>query len=299
MPQRKTILEVIQEHSAPMEPTPTGREPRLRKLPGVRAVVFDVYGTLIQSGVGDISLADTDASNKESAIREALAAAGLTVTDSGVNPLAQLFQDTLSAHQDIRRSDGVDNPEVDIEAVWEDYLTELDAAGVIQGSTKGNVIKNLAVQYEVRVNPVWPMPGMEEMLAELRGKKMPLALVSNAQFYTHLLFPALLDQPLDSLGFIEEACVWSYQLRRGKPSFGLYETCAEYFESKLAIKPAQILYVGNDMLNDIYPAHSIGFKTALFAGDGRSLRLREDREECQDLEPDLVITGLRQILECV
>ena len=57
------------------------------------------------------------------------------------------------------------------------------------------------------------------------------------------------------------------------------------------------LYLGNDMLNDIYPAQKVGFKTALFAGDARSLRLREDDPGCKNLSPDIIITDLIQLLD--
>jgi len=53
------------------------------------------------------------------------------------------------------------------------------------------------------------------------------------------------------------------------------------------------------MRNDILPAKKIGFNTALFAGDARSLRMREDDPECIRTSPDLVITDLIQLLEYV
>ena len=56
------------------------------------------------------------------------------------------------------------------------------------------------------------------------------------------------------------------------------------------------LYVGNDMLNDIYPAQKTGFITGLFAGDARSLRLRSDEPACKNLSADIVITDLIQLL---
>jgi putative hydrolase of the HAD superfamily len=61
------------------------------------------------------------------------------------------------------------------------------------------------------------------------------------------------------------------------------------------VSPASVLYIGNDMLNDIYPARQTGFKTALFAGDERSLRLRSDDPRCRGLRADLVITDLSQL----
>jgi len=51
------------------------------------------------------------------------------------------------------------------------------------------------------------------------------------------------------------------------------------------------------MLNDILPAQRIGFKTALFAGDKRSLRLRPDDARCEDIVPDIIVTDLLQLVE--
>ena len=46
------------------------------------------------------------------------------------------------------------------------------------------------------------------------------------------------------------------------------------------VQAPEVLYVGNDILNDIlkniWPAATVGWETALFAGDKRSLRLRTD-----------------------
>ena len=54
--------------------------------------------------------------------------------------------------------------------------------------------------------------------------------------------------------------------------------------------------MGNDMLNDILPARSVGFRTALFAGDKRSLRLRRDDPRCNNLKPDMILTDLIQLV---
>src|SRR5690606_5884506 len=37
----------------PRHPLPTGWMPRLKPLPGIRAVIFDIYGTLLISAAGD------------------------------------------------------------------------------------------------------------------------------------------------------------------------------------------------------------------------------------------------------
>ena len=53
------------------------------------------------------------------------------------------------------------------------------------------------------------------------------------------------------------------------------------------------------MLNDVLPAKQVGFRTALFAGDRRSLRQREDDLRVSKIVPDLVLTELGQLDGCI
>ena len=84
----------------------------------------------------------------------------------------------------------------------------------------------------------------------------------------------------------------------GKPSTALYKEIAQTIATQ-DLSPAEVLFVGNDMRNDIWPASQVGMKTALFAGDQRSLRLREDDPRVSDTVPDIVITELSQLLDCL
>ena len=78
----------------------------------------------------------------------------------------------------------------------------------------------------------------------------------------------------------------------------LFNAAAEVL-SAYGIGPPEVLYVGNDMLNDILPASSVGFRTALFAGDARSLRRRQGDGRVARIVPDLVLTRLSQLQECI
>ena len=127
----------------------------------------------------------------------------------------------------------------------------------------------------------------------MRRQGLVLGLVSNAQFYTPLMFHALLGESLTTLGFDPSACAFSYQMHEAKPSTGIFQRALEALAVQQGIRPAQTLYVGNDMLKDIWPAHRLGCRTVLFAGDRRSLRLREHDERCASVKPDYVINDLR------
>ena len=46
--------QIFHQLSQPLEPIPTGVSPQLSPVVDIRAVLFDIYGTLIISGCGDI-----------------------------------------------------------------------------------------------------------------------------------------------------------------------------------------------------------------------------------------------------
>jgi putative hydrolase of the HAD superfamily len=109
------------------------------------------------------------------------------------------------------------------------------------------------------------------------------------------MFPAFLEKAHSEIGFDPDLCAWSFQLLEAKPSPNLFCGVVERLQHQYGISPEETIYVGNDKLNDIWPATQLGLKTALFAGDQRSLRLREDDTRCSNLEPDLIITELSQL----
>ena len=276
---------------------PDDATPRLPKLQGIRAVVFDVYGTLFSSGVGDISLATEE--DRDAAIRATLRDQGIDILPSAAGIR---FDDALHAvihsHQDARRSQGIEYPEVDIRDCWRELIKDLGDTHHIAVPAELD-IDTLAVDYETRVNPTQPMPKLKEVLQTLHQRGIFLNIISNAQFYTPLLFEAFLGQTITELGFSDRANVWSYAELEGKPSKALYQYAAERLRQEHFLHPEQCLYIGNDMRNDIWPAQSLGFRTALFAGDRLSLRRRSDHPRLRDLQPDCEITTLEQIFEVI
>jgi len=292
-------VDIIRNHSREMEPVATGVEPKLTKLKGVRCVLFDIYGTLFQSGVGDISLVAQDKSaERERLIRESIEEVGFMLQDEKT-PINELFLDTIKAEQDIKRDNGTPFPEVDIIGVWEDLIGQLEAYDLIKGRTTKNNLMQLASLFESRVNPVYPMPGVLDVFEGCLDKGKSLGLVSNAQAFTPLLFEAFFEDGPHDLGLEELLCVYSYEHGVAKPGQELYQIAMERMQALDGITPEQTLYVGNDIRNDIWPARELGFRTALFAGDQRSLRLREDDADCREVQPDAVVTELEQIVECV
>ena len=193
---------------------------------------------------------------------------------------------------------GIEFPEVEIRAVWQDFLSGLKEDGHLQ-DTELPPVEPIAVEFECRVNPVQQMPGLQSCLAGVKKSDHVMGIISNAQFYTPLLFSGLLDASLRELGFREKVSVWSYKLLEGKPSQRLYSIAAETLQEVYAIEPPEVLYIGNDIRNDIWRAQAIGFRTGLFAGDALSLRRRADDPCCREVVADLELTHLDQLADCL
>jgi putative hydrolase of the HAD superfamily len=278
--ERLRLVSFIRKSSVPMVPDPPPLPPELetlRAMPteagGIRAVLFDVYGTLFCSAAGDISIAaNTEKTGmaQGAALDELAGQYGIFGVD-----MRSWFRDKVA---EIHRARSAETqwPEVKVEEIWGD--------------------RELALRYELAVNPVYPMPGAAETIAALRRTGCIMGIVSNAQFFTPLLFEAFFNAPPEGLGFDPDLLIWSYEMGEAKPSPRLFQTAARALEAKGAA-PAECAFVGNDMLSDMYGATNAGFRGVLFAGDSRSLKLRKDNPLACDVRPFAVIRELAELVK--
>lgn len=290
---REPLIRRLQELSRPLIPIAASLKADYHHLPGIKALIFDIYGTLFISGSGDIGTLETLSASGGKAMQEALAMLSPPVQQAGSRG-SELFHSIIRQEHSRQIERGIQYPEVEIRKVWEEALVVLNYEGLYRGIITTESIERIAVEYECLVNPVWPMPGLKDLLEKL-SERLQLGIVSNAQFFTPLLFPALIGRTHAQLGFKEDLCFWSYRRLEAKPSAALFIALKDSLKKSYNILPAETLYVGNDLLNDILPAAELGFKTALFAGDSRSLRLREDDPRTKDTEADIIITSLAQL----
>jgi len=273
--------EWLTDYLAAMSPLPTSITPVGGLVGKIQCVLFDIYGTLFISGSGDISVARKSSSPNQKL--EHL----VHQYDVGKTPqalVAELHDVIESKHRRLKDND-IDYPEIEIDQIWQQILGIDDILR----------IRQFAIEYELIVNPVYPMPNLKNLLAACRQQNLAMGIISNAQFFTPLLFEWFLDARMENLGFDSELIFLSYQVGCAKPSQVLFKMAESAIKAK-GFDTTAALFVGNDMLNDIYPAHQLGFQTALFAGDARSLRLRTDDARCLNLSADLILTDLDQLI---
>jgi len=283
------LLRHIRELSRPASPDPPALPSRFysllsRPLPRKpQAVLFDIYGTLFTSASGDISTIDQR--DNTPAVASALEVVGAgPLSGEATTALANRFRTEIEREHRRSRSAGMLFPEVDVRELWRRAIADLSILNA------PGMVERFAVCYEMAANPVWPMPGAAALLSRLRDR-LPIGIVSNAQFFTPLLFPGLLGLTIGELGFQPDLVSFSYEQRIAKPDTHLLDRPLAALADQ-GIDSSQVVYVGNDMLNDVATAAATGCMTILFAGDRRSLRLRDNHAAVGSLAPDSVVQTL-------
>lgn len=245
-----------------------------------RAILFDVYGTLLSSLSGDIA----DAWTWQRGSLDALARE--CAKNCTGEELKAYFSSAVKGEH-LKGFAQTPYPEVRAEELWDEFPARRESCSA----------RELALRFELAVNPVRPMPGLERLMGRLKESSLPVGIISNAQFYTPISMAAF-DASPDTAPFSPDLCFWSFVYREAKPAPALFEHAKAALLSR-GISPRDCLFVGNDLLNDIYAADQMGFSTALFAGDAASLRLREGNPVCTGVLPDLCLASLDELTSLI
>jgi FMN phosphatase YigB (HAD superfamily)/glycosyltransferase involved in cell wall biosynthesis len=209
-----------------------------------RAVIFDIYGTLLIAAPGGVKpdpLADP-------VLRDILRQFG---HPPPLSPSSDLHAAVLRHHANA----GVPYPEVDLRALWREILS------FSPGTDTGPLVEAI----EAAWHPATPMPGAENLIQRLSRSGISLGLLSNAQSNTLASLGGVADL------FAPELTLLSYQHGLAKPAPELFQILRDRLAGR-GITPAETLFIGNDPLQDIVPAAAAGFRTALFTGHPDSLR---------------------------
>ena len=92
------LIARLRRHAHALTPIPTDQQARLQRLPAVRSVLFDVYGTLFVSASGDI--AASDGRERTRAMAQALKAVGIPADRSTADRAAAVLVGAITrAHE--------------------------------------------------------------------------------------------------------------------------------------------------------------------------------------------------------
>lgn len=293
-----------------VECTPIDYPSQCDHLSDVRAVICDVYGTLVHYWRDGFA----DTAQKEllllQAFRTVITAFGMEAALTRINPsvspektVYDFYNGLITLQHDQAKGKGVALPEIAIEKIWEIIITILKRNGYeipLDGSVSVREFsRKVAWTYNFHALGRELYPGVVDALSGLKNKNMVLGLLSNAQFYTPIDLTLMVrDQSNNTFDdifelFDDELSFLSYEYLVAKPDQllfrKLYDALYEY-----QILPSQTVFVGNDLVTDIEPAQRIGMKTAFFTGDSNSTFMGELRGT---VIPDITFTSWEDLAD--
>jgi FMN phosphatase YigB (HAD superfamily) len=216
----------------------------------IRAVIFDIYGTLLEVGPPP---ADVEA-RWEFLWKNTLAVpARLTLAEFAV-----ACEKIIVREHDTARAAGTRYPEILWPSVAQEVLPELKR--LTDAERDDFLFRHSQLQRTVRL-----MAGAAETLALLAERKVMLGLASNCQPYTlRELDGGLSAAKLDRSIFMPELCFFSFVAGFSKPDPQVFRRLRDRLQTH-GVSPGETLVVGDRLDNDVEPAETQGFQTWLLA----------------------------------
>ena len=249
----------------------------------IKAIIFDIYGTLLKQGDLDNSLAKKEMLLK--AFSNIKKKYNLKATP---NELLDLFVSSIDKIHRIKRARGIRSPEVKIEKIWAMILKKIDY------KFDKDFLFKIAYEHNCMTGKKVLYPDVILTLKKLKEQGLKLGIVSNAQFYTEIDMNNLLskDSGIKSLYdlFDKNLVLMSYKLGYSKPNPKAFIILKKKLK-KIGIKPNQTLYIGNDMIKDVLTAKKQFFKTCLF--------VNAETKYAATVKPDYKIKNMKSIIDIV
>lgn len=306
-------LETSHWRSAPQPNITRARViPRLFPLREVRAVVWDVYGTLLycrHDGESSRFLEENpavllafDRTIEFFRMWPAMSKSRLSPGQYLHNQFRELAGQLL-VEKNVR---GRQHPELKLDQVWERLINRLRKGGYrFEEKVVGppsSFARKVALFCDESLERTVLFPGALEAVKTLAERGIRQGLAGDGQVYTNAQLvkslvraggPRALGELFDPL-----LCSYSFEVGRRRPDPALYQALAARL-AQYDLEPEQVLVVGNDLLHDVMVPATLGFRTALFAGDAATARLRRDEPEVARARPDAVLLEIGQIAQVV
>jgi hypothetical protein len=285
-------------------------KPHLKRMPEVRALVWNVYGTLLAISGGELLFEHPQALIQKVALDKTLQEFKMWASMSRkpgqpADYLLQLYKQVL-LEQASFPAGGEKFPEVASDRVWEALIKKLllkdykwDAG--FFGSLN-EFSRKVAYFFHASLQGTICYGGAVEALRHVAGCGLSQGLLADGQCFTSAQLQrglAKQDESAKLDELIGDSERWlSYEIRGRKPSERLFRQALTALADR-GIQAGEVLHVSSRLALDLLPARRLGMRTALFAGDRGSLAATADQLKDDNRRPDVMLTELTQIADVV
>jgi FMN phosphatase YigB (HAD superfamily) len=293
---------------APPSADPPRAKPHVKALPDIRAVMWNVYGTLLAIPGGELWFTHPTQFVMEVALDKTVQEFKMWSSMSRkpgqpADYLGQIYGKVLDEQRTVPGG-GERYPEVLSERVWEaiikkllqkDYRFDAGFFGAIN-----ELSQKVAYFFHASLQGTACYEGAAAALRVVKDAGLAQGLLGDGQCFTRVQLQrgvarqddsAKLDDLLDA-----DLCVLSCDVRGKKPSERLFKHALAAL-GQHDIATSQVLHVGSRMQQDIIPARRMGMRTALFAGDRAAVQATPEQLKDPNIRPDVMLTELWQIAE--
>jgi FMN phosphatase YigB (HAD superfamily) len=281
-------------------------KPHLVQLRGIRAVTWNLYGTLIAIAGGDLVFQHANDFVMNVALDKTVQEFKMWPSMSRkpgqpADYMRIIYEQVLDEQK--LATGGEKHPEVIADRLWETIIKKLfqkdykfDAT--FYGSLN-EYSRKVAYFFHASLQGTSCYPGAAAALRHVAGLGLTQGLLADGQAFTTVQLRRGLaaEEPVEvDEMFAAELRALSYEVRGRKPSERLFRHAVQQL-GKRGLTPVQVLHVGSRVVQDIIPAKRLGMRTALFAGDRASLQASADQLKDSPGRPDVLLSELGQIIE--
>jgi FMN phosphatase YigB (HAD superfamily) len=294
---------------APPEVKPAKARPHLESMPDIKAVVWNVYGTLLTIPLGELVFEHPQALVMEIALDKTINEFKMWGSMSRKPGQPAEYMKALYANElMLQRGLGTGEryPEVLSDRIWEALIKKLFQkdytfdAGFFGSLNEYSKKVAYFFHASLQATAAQAEAALALKLTADAGKVQGL-LADGQCFTTAQLARGLRQQEadLDLLKLLPLTLrTLSCDVKARKPSDTIFRHALAALAEK-GVRPADVLHVGSSIARDIVPARKMGMRTALYAGDKISLEATPEQLKDPAQRPDVLLTELGQIAQVV
>ena len=284
--------------------------PYLKPIAGIRAVTWNVYGTLLRISDGDLLFQHPQAIRMEVALDKTIQEFNMwnSMTRKPGKPWEYLllkYQHVLDELKMASSGRKGDVTEVNSAHVWRKLLGMLDKKDYEYDQSfygdLNELSEKVAYFFHSALQGIEASEDALQGLRTLQSGGLKQALLADAQPFTIIQLIRSLEQQgtMPDQGLFAPA-LSTYSCVEGvrKPSKTLYLRAVDRFV-KLGIQPDQILHVSSRVREDLAIAKSLGMRTALYAAEKLGLQAAPEDLKDPSTKPDRLVTSVSQVREIV
>jgi FMN phosphatase YigB (HAD superfamily) len=280
--------------------------PSVKYLPFVRAVLWDVYGTLLRVSDGHFTLFPDDKARLQIALDKTIHEFNMwnhmyRRPGPPWQSMIGLYKTTIE-NQSMRGAARGDVTEVNLVETWGTIIMRLFEKGYqFDEDLYGNLdefSEKVAYFFHSCLQGTEARTGAVAAMTEIANHELLQGFLSDGQSFTlvQTLRALALQKSLPPLYklFRPQTIVLSYDLGVRKPSRSLFTHAVNQLRS-LGVQAQHILHISCRLRTDLVPARAMGMKTALVVCERSGLEVSPADLKDPAKKPDRLLTDLSQL----